>query len=79
MTARNCIIDPADIQLPESEQVCIDYEYHFLTENDVLLGQLYMAVFLVINFVIILNLVIAILSTTYEQYSQYKRGLFYDS
>jgi hypothetical protein len=38
-----------------------------------------MASFLILNFVIILNLVIAILSTTYEQYSEYKRGLYYDS
>lgn len=38
-----------------------------------------MAIFLVINGVIILNLVIAILSTTYEEYVAYKRGLYYDN
>jgi hypothetical protein len=38
-----------------------------------------MATFLILNFVIILNLVIAILSDTFATYSAYKRGLYYDS
>jgi hypothetical protein len=38
-----------------------------------------MATFLILNFVIILNLVIAILSDTFAEYNAYKRGLYYDS
>lgn len=38
-----------------------------------------MGIFLVVNTIIILNLVIAILAKTYESYSPYARGLYYDS
>lgn len=36
-------------------------------------------IFLVFNIVVILNLVIAILATTYNDYSQFERGLFFDT
>lgn len=35
--------------------------------------------FLVLNMIVIMNLVIAILATIYEEYSSFKRGLFYDT
>ena len=38
-----------------------------------------MIIFLLLNIVVILNLVIAILATTYNDYSQFERGLFYDT
>jgi hypothetical protein len=38
-----------------------------------------MVIFLILNIVVILNLVIAILATTYNDYSQFERGLFYDT
>ena len=48
-------------------------------EIDKNLGLLYMLIFLVLNMVILLNLVIAILATVYNEYSSFKRGLFYDT
>ena len=41
--------------------------------------MVYTALFLIINGVIVLNLVIAILATTYEEYIGFKRGLYYDN
>lgn len=41
--------------------------------------MIYLVTFLILNLIIILNLVIAILATTYEEYSGYKRGLYYDT
>lgn len=38
-----------------------------------------MIVFWILNLIIIMNLVIAILATIYEEYSSFKRGLFYDT
>jgi len=38
-----------------------------------------MIVFLVLNIVVIINLVIAILATTYNEYSLFSRGLYYDT
>jgi hypothetical protein len=43
------------------------------------IGGVYLVLYSVFNIVIILNLVIAILASTYNQYNQYKRGLFYDT
>jgi hypothetical protein len=43
------------------------------------MGLVYSGMFLILNAVIIVNLVIAILSTTYEEFVQYKRGLYYDN
>ena len=48
-------------------------------EIDKYLGLLYMLIFLVLNMVILLNLVIAILATVYNEYSQFKRGLYFDT
>jgi hypothetical protein len=73
------IIDPNDILLPEANQTIVKHEPIFLTEDEQQLGQMYTGVYLILNFVIIMNLVIAILSTTYQEYSRYKKGLFYDS
>jgi hypothetical protein len=41
------------------------------TVTDSYLGQIYMLLFLVLNIVVIINLVIAILATTYNEYSEY--------
>lgn len=38
-----------------------------------------MMLFLILNIVVIMNLVIAILSTTYSTYSTYSQGLYYDT
>lgn len=40
-------------------------------EHDAYLGQTFMLIFLVLNIVVILNLVIAILATTYNEYSEF--------
>lgn len=73
------IIDPNDILLPEANQTILKHEPIYLTESEQQLGQMYTGVYLILNFVIIMNLVIALLSTTYQEYSRYKKGLFYDS
>lgn len=38
-----------------------------------------MAIFLILNMVVIINLVIAILAGTYTEFSTYERGLYYDT
>ena len=48
-------------------------------EIDKNIGLIYMLCFLILNMIIIMNLVIAILATIYEEYSSFKRGLFYDT
>lgn len=48
-------------------------------ELDMNIGLIYMLCFLVLNMIVIMNLVIAILATIYEEYSSFKRGLFYDT
>jgi hypothetical protein len=48
-------------------------------ELDKNIGLIYMLSFLVLNMIVIMNLVIAILATIYEEYSSFKRGLFYDT
>ena len=53
--------------------------YSYLTFIDRQVGLIYTSVFLIINGVIILNLIIAILASTYEEYVQFKRGLYYDN
>ena len=49
-----------------SEIPCISTQYYYITKDDQQLAKAYLATYLILNFVIILNLVIAILSTTYE-------------
>lgn len=46
---------------------------------DAYLGQCFMLFFLIFNIVVILNLVIAILATTYNEFSEFERGLFFDT
>jgi hypothetical protein len=38
-----------------------------------------MLIYLILNLVIIINLVVAILATTYNEYSTFQRGLYYDT
>ena len=44
-----------------------------------MIGVIFMWIYLVVNIVTILNLVIAILSRVYSEYSRYSRGIFYDT
>lgn len=46
---------------------------------DQYIGLFFMLIYVVLNLVIIINLVVAILSTTYSDYSEYQRGLYYDT
>lgn len=48
-------------------------------ESDQYIGLAYMIMFLILNIVVIINLVIAILATTYSEFSEFDRGLFYDT
>ena len=43
------------------------------------IGRTYLLIFEIFNVIVLLNLVIAILSTTYSDLNQYSLGLYYDS
>lgn len=45
---------------------------------DCILGKTWMTVFLSVNMVLLLNLIIAILSSTYALYEDKKKGLYYE-
>jgi hypothetical protein len=51
----------------------------YLTDNDQNLALIFIAVFILLNVIIILNLVIAKLSSIYELLTDYSRGLFYEA
>jgi hypothetical protein len=46
---------------------------------DQYIGLVFMLIYLILNLVIIINLVVAILATTYNEYSEFQRGLYYDT
>ena len=50
-----------------------------IQEIDTYIGTTFMVLYLILQIVVILNLVIAILATTYNEYSAFERGLFYDT
>lgn len=56
-----------------------DCFYRERGEFDKNTGRVFMASFLILNMVVIINLVIAILATTYNEFSTYERGLYYDT
>ena len=69
-------LEPRVYSCNENQSAC--FSRPFLA-FDMYTGLIYMLIFLILNIVIIMNLVIAILSTTYSQYSNYARGLYYDT
>jgi len=42
-----------------------------ITESDTYVGQTFLTIYLILQIVVILNLVIAILATTYNEYSEF--------
>ena len=49
------------------------------TENELSIGRAFLLIFQIFNVVLMLNLVIALLASTYSNLSQYSLGLYYDS
>ena len=49
------------------------------TETELSIGRAFLLIFQIFNVVLMLNLVIALLASTYSNLSQYSLGLYYDS